>query len=494
MSLTSKNPLEVPEILKIVGEYIPLWGWDMSGRLVFLPKDLIKCLLVSRHFHNTLLPVLWHTYDIMAMRTVPSDLILKYGAHVRILNHFGFTVLNRGFHEFISPPQSIFENCTNLIEYVGDEGITEDTLHKNQGLLRLVFKRYHGRESFTPIYQGLGDNFHHLKVLDLVPYTQMDGREARSILRHLAPKLVELHMPNDNFLMNLGEDEEELVLTKVKVLHIKARIHSSRNISAVCPNIENLDTSLWDRNSPSSDDLDELLRSELCPELRSLTICTSNLQQNMFVSILEAHPGLWSLGIVTDAGTNKVQQAITQHSGTLKHFKLQISGNNWDTSFFTNISRSCNGLTSVEIYNWPQPIEELLQRSNWMNPMALESVCLRWDNTEIFLRSISATRTTQIDTKESSIEILEEGFPQVGWGISLAGKRLKRDKIRYEASRRDERSTQEDSQIFFNWKVHGGKMDLKILSLIHVFKLATRFPNLRRITLNNMRFKKVRSS
>ncbi|KAG0312917.1 hypothetical protein BGZ97_010699 [Linnemannia gamsii] len=57
------HPLSLPEIILIVGKYIPLWVTRDNGFnnsiLLFQPKDLIAALSVNRLFYTTLTPFLW---------------------------------------------------------------------------------------------------------------------------------------------------------------------------------------------------------------------------------------------------------------------------------------------------------------------------------------------------------------------------------------------------------------------------------------------------
>ncbi|ORZ27248.1 hypothetical protein BCR41DRAFT_392578 [Lobosporangium transversale] len=79
------NPLEIPEIIAIVGQQIPLCQkraysdpfnlTTISTTAVFMPKDLLACTAVSRTWRRILLPILWGSYDGALMRYVSPEVL-----------------------------------------------------------------------------------------------------------------------------------------------------------------------------------------------------------------------------------------------------------------------------------------------------------------------------------------------------------------------------------------------------------------------------------
>ncbi|KAF9282394.1 hypothetical protein BGZ88_011060 [Linnemannia elongata] len=75
------NPLDIPEILAGVGQFLPLWVPQRDSRhgtttpIHFEPQTLLNCSLVSKLWHQTLTPILWYAYFSFHMgdNTHPTD-------------------------------------------------------------------------------------------------------------------------------------------------------------------------------------------------------------------------------------------------------------------------------------------------------------------------------------------------------------------------------------------------------------------------------------
>ncbi|KAF8940686.1 hypothetical protein EDD21DRAFT_365641 [Dissophora ornata] len=121
-----RNPLDLPEILTRVGQYLPLWTGEGSHR-EFHPLPLLRCSLVSRAWRETLLPTLWYLYDGFRMRNVPPKVLHKYSHLFRIISNTG-------------PFKGPFR-CRNLIELwtVYGQEWSRELLVTNPGLKRLVW-------------------------------------------------------------------------------------------------------------------------------------------------------------------------------------------------------------------------------------------------------------------------------------------------------------------------------------------------------------------
>ncbi|KAF9999856.1 hypothetical protein BGZ80_007564 [Entomortierella chlamydospora] len=89
MSLPHLNPLNIPEIIALVGRYtkerqeVDLWGPSKTHT-----KELFSLTLVSKTWHAALIPVLWESYNGNKMIRVPNDVITKYSPHFRTIINF----------------------------------------------------------------------------------------------------------------------------------------------------------------------------------------------------------------------------------------------------------------------------------------------------------------------------------------------------------------------------------------------------------------------
>ncbi|KAG0326004.1 hypothetical protein BGZ99_010298 [Dissophora globulifera] len=86
------NPLEIPEIIAMVGKFIPLsrrvistdfFNFTITSTSVFSPYDLLVCTTVSRTWRRILLPILWRSYDGALMRYVPLAVLQANSVYFR---------------------------------------------------------------------------------------------------------------------------------------------------------------------------------------------------------------------------------------------------------------------------------------------------------------------------------------------------------------------------------------------------------------------------
>ncbi|KAK3847616.1 MAG: hypothetical protein J3R72DRAFT_431771 [Linnemannia gamsii] len=107
-----QHALEIPEILSLVGSFLPLWEhtspqYSENGTFVFNPNPLCTCLQVSKLWNRTLLPILWHGYWYESMIRVPDEIIRRH-SHL-------FMTLHLSEWAHLSHDISLF-NCTSLID------------------------------------------------------------------------------------------------------------------------------------------------------------------------------------------------------------------------------------------------------------------------------------------------------------------------------------------------------------------------------------------
>ncbi|KAG0060029.1 hypothetical protein BGZ90_004232 [Linnemannia elongata] len=88
----SSHPLMIPEILTLVGSYLPLFERRFEVRRhrfvdIWDPKPLLRAGAVCTTWHDILTPILWWTYDYAIMEEkVPMEVLARYITFVRHLS------------------------------------------------------------------------------------------------------------------------------------------------------------------------------------------------------------------------------------------------------------------------------------------------------------------------------------------------------------------------------------------------------------------------
>ncbi|KAF9358570.1 hypothetical protein BGX26_001407 [Mortierella sp. AD094] len=89
MSLSHLNPLDIPEVIALVGRYVKeRQEVDLWGPSKIHTKELYSLTLVSKTWYAALIPVLWENYNGNEMIRVPNDVIAKYSPHFRTITNF----------------------------------------------------------------------------------------------------------------------------------------------------------------------------------------------------------------------------------------------------------------------------------------------------------------------------------------------------------------------------------------------------------------------
>lgn len=132
--MSSTHPLELPEIITRVGHFLPLWGQERATRtgrlkLIFLPKTYLTCLLVSKLWHDTLLPLLWSCYDAEAMEKVPLITL------TRNCTYFRTFCQHRWYTSLITFGGGTHGGCTRLLNLT----MNPDTIEELNESRRLVW-------------------------------------------------------------------------------------------------------------------------------------------------------------------------------------------------------------------------------------------------------------------------------------------------------------------------------------------------------------------
>ncbi|KAG0073260.1 hypothetical protein BGZ89_008160 [Linnemannia elongata] len=70
--------LAILEILTRVGFFLPLWVPHPRRRPAFLdkPQDVLNCMLVSKHWYQVMIPILWHTCLEPRVIAVPKNMCI----------------------------------------------------------------------------------------------------------------------------------------------------------------------------------------------------------------------------------------------------------------------------------------------------------------------------------------------------------------------------------------------------------------------------------
>ncbi|KAG0056047.1 hypothetical protein BGZ83_006484 [Gryganskiella cystojenkinii] len=91
------SPLDIPELVKVVGQRIPLWIPDpYLGVHKFFPKTLIRCSSVCKLWHEVMTPLVWYFFDDgqRSINLVPIDVLRRNAHWIRVLErHHNFRAL-----------------------------------------------------------------------------------------------------------------------------------------------------------------------------------------------------------------------------------------------------------------------------------------------------------------------------------------------------------------------------------------------------------------
>ncbi|KAG0292282.1 hypothetical protein BGZ96_004364 [Linnemannia gamsii] len=92
--MSPSHPLDIPEILARIGLFLPLWvdtfSRPFSEQLTrFEPHTLLACASVSKTWRQAFLPLLWHRYDCIIMKSLPQETVAHNSPHFRVLQIYG---------------------------------------------------------------------------------------------------------------------------------------------------------------------------------------------------------------------------------------------------------------------------------------------------------------------------------------------------------------------------------------------------------------------
>ncbi|KAG0378992.1 hypothetical protein BGX24_002081 [Mortierella sp. AD032] len=403
----SKNALRIPEILARVGHFIPLWVVDEDRHnrnmgTTLKPSTTRACLLVSKLWYQTFLPILWHTYICPQMRHVPLQVIQRHSPHFRI------------FDSYSGHPGPFF--CTNLVEltlrrqvHLPGEHISleteRDLIRANPNIKSLFW--------FGPRPQVALDarDFVGLEVVENVHlhhWIGSGGGLART-LKTLARSMVSLELlwifglsANDFLDPDDGSDEaiarsmsdqdidiaptfapgQRLVLPLITKLTCTLRYEGFRELQGIigcCPNVVELVI-----NPDIYVDFDRIARDiqTNCRKVRALTLQHLPLHSShceQLVSSCRAS-GLVKLEVLLRGMDESLVLAILAHANTLQALTISLQSFEHPTSHgLMQLLGHCVQLKKLRMtFNFPPPTGTVLEalRSGPWGCLMLETLQL----------------------------------------------------------------------------------------------------------------------
>ncbi|KAF9935348.1 hypothetical protein FBU30_003138 [Linnemannia zychae] len=242
-----KNPLDIPEILTLIGSFLPLWTYNDPEKqdlqqADFQPKTLLACLLVSKLWYRALLPILWYTFRSNNVNEEErfSSIIRRNSVHIKVLHAQSTTRLCDfdsinlvHFHVFLN--ESVGTPSGSLY--------AKQLLRSSPGLKRLLWNS----DSTTDLNP---DDFVSLKDLE---YLCLDGfrcnnRTFKRALKTVSGSLIELKIgklvfmdessdAGDLSLLSIVDEDPEL--TKVVKLELSGIYNPSiSDMIKYCPNVK----------------------------------------------------------------------------------------------------------------------------------------------------------------------------------------------------------------------------------------------------------------
>ncbi|KAF9903729.1 hypothetical protein EC991_003423, partial [Linnemannia zychae] len=273
--MSTTRALDLPEVLYRVGQFLPLWTHQDEEEpdelyYVFLPRTIVTCLRVSKLWHRTLLPILWHTYSAGPMWMVPLSVLKRNSVHFKILRALLFE-------------PDVFQ-CTSLVDLAIPQQLLEidaqrQLVRTNPGLRIL---RWHGPHKKVLIE---ADDFVHLTkihTLELAHWEGSGGALGR-VLGAVAGSLVNLELGWIQEMANRGltADTSSIPQNKTNEGLILGHLESFTSVNRqtggldptefihCCPNLKSCDLTL-------TTDIDVIRLSDTlakhCPKLDALTI------------------------------------------------------------------------------------------------------------------------------------------------------------------------------------------------------------------------------
>ncbi|KAG0050479.1 hypothetical protein BGZ83_004720 [Gryganskiella cystojenkinii] len=214
LSSPSTIALETPEIVALIGEFIPLWTHlRRQDKYQFHPAALLRLGRVSKMWRQSFLPIVWRVYCSQSMSHVPFETKEQNSVYFRYFH---------SHHPFHS-----WKVTSNLIKHVSlfdwDETVFLILFKKLETLKRLDW----GRVSFMQLQDELWDVFNLVsETLTTLSLYNWDIRPQQLInLLVLLPHLVSLSLTTTPLLplsLNESMDVVRLPIQELELIEVMA--------------------------------------------------------------------------------------------------------------------------------------------------------------------------------------------------------------------------------------------------------------------------------
>lgn len=366
-----RHPLEIPEILALVGSFLPLWVYHNPMRpsiasACFEPRTLVTCFRVSKLWHETLLPILWYGYWswLADMRDIPATALHRNSHHLRVL------YLNQHTTGDIN---LILLNCTNLVDL--DIYVEERRQEPGEGAMTslLPIKRLlrSNRQLKTLKWTGVGvtaplldaDDFVGLTGLENLTLTNWDCSNGRlsMVLRNVAGSLKELSVERLYNVDSVFLSSPPLPPTTTTLSQLQAESHA--NMDTGCSHraeeliLSRLESLIW-----CIDDLDNsdgLSLSEVAkrsPMLKTLVSFVRHSEKSvtrLAESLGTSCPNIQSLELHGIFQTHKLETLIRHCSPDrpqLRRLNIEVQTLVGGQDLLTAILRHASTLEQINIH------------------------------------------------------------------------------------------------------------------------------------------------
>ncbi|KAF9141610.1 hypothetical protein BGX30_004471 [Mortierella sp. GBA39] len=440
MQQQERHPLEIPEILALVGSFIHLWARNnptLPSLVRFEPKTLIACLQVSKVWHKTLLPILWAGYWswIPDMRYI-SAATLHHNSH-----HLKMLYLNRFTTGDIDLAQINSTSLVALDIYVeGARKGSEGGGGGGEGVMPLLSVKRLLRSNHqlrTLSWTGIGhpaplldvDDFAGLVGLKSLTVDNWDGSNGRlgMVLRKVAGTLKELAIERMYNVESMFLNCEEFILDRLELLAWPdcGLDDGDKSLSELVERSPRLKTlvSFAKHSDKGIRRLAETLGTS-CPDFESLELHKVLQTQELEILIRILSPGRsqlrklhFAVHSLEDGGHRGLVTAILQHASTLEDVNICRSEHGKDASVCLRLLTECPRLTCFAFSARHPPFDldflETLKQQNQQQQQAAWGCRETLQELRLDLVTFYLNRRQTDAERQEKAEILSE----MGWEI-----------------------------------------------------------------------------
>ncbi|KAF9548699.1 hypothetical protein EC957_005938 [Mortierella hygrophila] len=371
----STHPLDLPEIVERIGHFLQLWAQELSESenrqiTVFDPKTFHACMLVSKLWRDTLLPILWADYDAKGMAWVPEEVLFRNTHH---------------FKTFLLPHTETWRipGCIRLVQATlhFDARCVERAqrlVQSNPGLKSLV---YDGDTCECPLDPN---NFAQLSQLEDLSLSGWNISEPGSLGRALAPLAGSLRKLRLGEFAGIEYDDriwggnvqgqgwateesysngdfgDTPLLPLVEYLRVTGPPYGLNPIGLIrrCPSLVRLDLTLNGDIGGSKNPLTLRLSDSIrkyCPNLNSLALRGALMQERKEALIrgCAATNGLSEIVVVLCSVSQDTIDSIAPHASTLETLGIfNTTDGNVDLDLLFQLAGQCPRLKWFSIAAW----------------------------------------------------------------------------------------------------------------------------------------------